>query len=67
MVALAFYLVDGKTPPFGTDIAIAFGLALVSMLVAPLLDVDGDAFQSAGGPPPLAAYASKRTTAMCRA
>ena len=45
VVALAFYLVDGKTPPFGTDIAIAFGLALVSMLVAPLLDVDGDAFQ----------------------
>jgi uncharacterized membrane protein YvlD (DUF360 family) len=42
-VALAFNVVDGKTPPFGSDVAIAFGLALVSMLVAPLLDVDGDA------------------------
>ncbi len=43
MVALAFYAVDGKTPSFWTDVAIAFALALVSMLVAPLLDVDGDA------------------------
>ncbi len=43
VVALAFYLVDGKTPPLGTDLVIAFGLALVSMLVTPLLDVDGDA------------------------
>jgi uncharacterized membrane protein YvlD (DUF360 family) len=43
VVALAFYWVDGKTPPFGIDVAIAFGLAVVSMLVAPLLDVDGDA------------------------
>jgi uncharacterized membrane protein YvlD (DUF360 family) len=43
MVALAFYAVDGKTPSFWTDVAIAFGMALVSMLVAPLLDVDGDA------------------------
>lgn len=42
-VALAFYAIDGKTPPFGVDLAIAFGLALVSMLVAPLLDLDGDA------------------------
>jgi uncharacterized membrane protein YvlD (DUF360 family) len=42
-VALAFYAVDGKTPSFGSDVAIAFGLALVSMLIAPLLDVDGDA------------------------
>jgi uncharacterized membrane protein YvlD (DUF360 family) len=42
-VALAFYVVDGKTPSFWADVAIAFGLALVSMLVAPLLDVDGDA------------------------
>ncbi|MFI5009567.1 MAG: phage holin family protein [Solirubrobacterales bacterium] len=42
-VSLAFYAVDGKTPPFGVDVAIAFGLALVSMLVAPLLDLDGDA------------------------
>ncbi len=43
MVALAFYVVDGKAPSFWADLAIAFGLALVSMLVAPLLDVDGDA------------------------
>jgi len=42
-VALAFWAVDGKTPPFGSDLAIAFGLALVSMVVAPLLDVGGDA------------------------
>ena len=42
-VALAFWWVDGKTPSFWVDLAIAFGLALVSMLVAPLLDVDGDA------------------------
>ena len=43
MVALAFYVVDGKTPSFLSDLAIAFGLALVSMIAAPLLDVDGDA------------------------
>ncbi|HTA15831.1 MAG TPA: phage holin family protein [Solirubrobacteraceae bacterium] len=43
MVALAFYVVDGKTPSLGVDLAIAFCLALLSMLVAPLLDVDGDA------------------------
>jgi uncharacterized membrane protein YvlD (DUF360 family) len=42
MVALAFHLVDGKSPSFWADLAIAFGLALVSMVVAPLLDVDGD-------------------------
>jgi uncharacterized membrane protein YvlD (DUF360 family) len=42
-VALAFYAVDGRTPSFWADLAIAFGLALVSMLAAPLLDVDGDA------------------------
>ncbi|HEY5045241.1 MAG TPA: phage holin family protein [Solirubrobacteraceae bacterium] len=41
-VALAFYLVDGKTPSFWVDLVIAFGLALVSMTVAPLLDLDGD-------------------------
>ena len=45
MVALAFYVVDGKSPSFGEDLAIAFGLALVSMIVAPLLDVEGDANQ----------------------
>jgi uncharacterized membrane protein YvlD (DUF360 family) len=43
VVALAFYTVDGKTPSFWVDLTIAFGLALVSMFVAPLLDVDGDA------------------------
>ncbi|MGA9875193.1 MAG: phage holin family protein [Solirubrobacteraceae bacterium] len=43
MVALAFYVVDGKTPSFWADMGIAFGLALVSMFAAPLLDVDGDA------------------------
>jgi len=42
-VALAFHVVDGRAPSFWADLAIAFGLALVSMLVAPLLDVDGDA------------------------
>jgi uncharacterized membrane protein YvlD (DUF360 family) len=42
VVALAFYAVDGKTPPFGSDIAIAFGLALISTFVAPLLDAEGD-------------------------
>lgn len=42
-VALAFYAVDGKTPSFWVDLVIAFGLALVSMLVTPLLDVEGDA------------------------
>ena len=42
-VSLAFWLVDDHTPPFGAAIAIAFALALVSMLVAPLLDVEGDA------------------------
>jgi uncharacterized membrane protein YvlD (DUF360 family) len=43
-VALAFYAVDGKSPPFGSDLAIAFALSLVTILVAPLLDVDGDAY-----------------------
>jgi uncharacterized membrane protein YvlD (DUF360 family) len=42
-VSLAFWLVDDHTPPFGAAIAIAFALALASMLVAPLLDVEGDA------------------------
>jgi uncharacterized membrane protein YvlD (DUF360 family) len=42
-VALAFYWVDGRTPSFWIDLALAFGLAVVSMIVAPLLDVDGDA------------------------
>jgi uncharacterized membrane protein YvlD (DUF360 family) len=45
MVALAFYVVDGKTPSFWTDLAIAFALALITMIVAPLLDFDGDASQ----------------------
>ncbi len=43
-VALGFYVVDGKSPSFAGDLAIAFGMAVVSMLVAPLLDVDGDAY-----------------------
>jgi uncharacterized membrane protein YvlD (DUF360 family) len=43
-VALAFYVVDGKSPPFWGNVAIAFGLALVSTFVAPLLDVDGDVY-----------------------
>ena len=42
-VALGFYVVDGTSIPIGGDLAIAFGMALVSMLIAPLLDVDGDA------------------------
>ena len=42
-VALAFHVVDGRAPSFWADLAIAFGLALVSMVVAPMLDVDGDA------------------------
>ncbi len=45
MVALAFYLVDEKTPSFWTDLATAFALALVTTIVAPLLDVEGDARQ----------------------
>ena len=43
-VALAFYWVDGRTPSFWADLVIAVALALVSMVVAPLLDFDGDAF-----------------------
>ncbi len=43
-VALAFYWIDGRTPSFWSDVAIALGLALVSIIVAPLLDVDGDAY-----------------------
>ncbi|HWY89711.1 MAG TPA: phage holin family protein, partial [Solirubrobacteraceae bacterium] len=42
-VALGFYVVDGTSIPIGGDLAIAFAMALVSMLIAPLLDVDGDA------------------------
>jgi uncharacterized membrane protein YvlD (DUF360 family) len=42
-VALGFYVVDGTSIPIGGDLVIAFGMALVSMLIAPLLDVDGDA------------------------
>jgi len=42
-VALGFYVVDGTRIPIGGDLAIAFAMALVSMLIAPLLDVDGDA------------------------
>jgi uncharacterized membrane protein YvlD (DUF360 family) len=43
VVQLAFHLVDGKSPALGSALAIAFGLALVSTIVAPLLDVDGNA------------------------
>jgi uncharacterized membrane protein YvlD (DUF360 family) len=42
-VAFAFYVVEGEPPPFGTDIAIAFALALASTIAVSLLDVDGDA------------------------
>jgi uncharacterized membrane protein YvlD (DUF360 family) len=42
-VALAFYVVEGNLPPFGTDIAIAFALALASTIAVSLLDVGGDA------------------------
>jgi uncharacterized membrane protein YvlD (DUF360 family) len=42
-VALGFYVVDGTSIPLGGDLLIAFAMALVSMLIAPLLDVDGDA------------------------
>jgi uncharacterized membrane protein YvlD (DUF360 family) len=42
-VALGFYVVDGTSIPIGGDLTIAFAMALVSMLIAPLLDVDGDA------------------------
>jgi uncharacterized membrane protein YvlD (DUF360 family) len=42
-VALGFYVVDGASIPIGGDLLIAFAMALVSMLIAPLLDVDGDA------------------------
>jgi uncharacterized membrane protein YvlD (DUF360 family) len=42
-VALGFYVVDGTRIPLSGDLAIAFAMALVSMLIAPLLDVDGDA------------------------
>ncbi|HEY2536206.1 MAG TPA: phage holin family protein [Solirubrobacteraceae bacterium] len=45
VVALAFYLIDGVSPPFSTSLAIAFALAVISTLVAPLLDVGGDARQ----------------------
>ncbi|MGH2877709.1 MAG: phage holin family protein, partial [Solirubrobacteraceae bacterium] len=41
-VALGFYVVDGTRIPIGGDLAIAAAMALVSMLVAPLLDIDGD-------------------------
>lgn len=44
-VALAFHLIDGASPPFSSSLAIAFALAVISMLVAPLLDVGGDATQ----------------------
>jgi uncharacterized membrane protein YvlD (DUF360 family) len=43
-VALAFHWIDGTSNPFWGDVVIALGLALVSILVAPLLDVDGDAY-----------------------
>jgi len=42
-VALAFYVVEGELPPFGTDVAIAFALALASTMTVSLLDVGGDA------------------------
>jgi uncharacterized membrane protein YvlD (DUF360 family) len=42
-VALAFYVVDGKAPSLGADLATAFALALVSTVAVSLLDVDGDA------------------------
>jgi uncharacterized membrane protein YvlD (DUF360 family) len=43
VVALALRVVDGTTPTFGSALGLALGLALVSMLVVPLLNFDGDA------------------------
>jgi len=42
-VALAFVVIDGKSPSFWECLVIAFGLSLVSTFLAPLLDVDGNA------------------------
>ncbi len=44
VVALAFYWVAGQAQPFWADLTIAFAVAVVSMVAAPLLDVDGDAY-----------------------
>jgi uncharacterized membrane protein YvlD (DUF360 family) len=44
VVALAFWLVNGESQPFWADLTIAFAVAVVSMIAAPLLDVDGDAY-----------------------
>jgi putative membrane protein len=42
VVALAFHVVDGRSPPFGSDLAIAFALTLIATFVAPALNVEGD-------------------------
>jgi uncharacterized membrane protein YvlD (DUF360 family) len=44
VVALAFWWVNGESQPFWADLVIAFAVAVVSMVAAPLLDVDGDAY-----------------------
>jgi uncharacterized membrane protein YvlD (DUF360 family) len=44
VVALAFHWAAGESQPFWADLTIAFAVAVVSMIAAPLLDVDGDAY-----------------------
>ncbi len=44
IVNIAIRAVDGSDPRFGATLLVALGLAVVTMLVEPLLDFDGDAY-----------------------
>jgi uncharacterized membrane protein YvlD (DUF360 family) len=44
IISIAVNAVDGKRPTFGGALATAFGLAIVTMVAIPLLDIDGDAY-----------------------
>jgi uncharacterized membrane protein YvlD (DUF360 family) len=44
VIILAFELVDNAPPSFGAAVVVAAALAIAGMLVTPLLDFDGDAY-----------------------
>jgi uncharacterized membrane protein YvlD (DUF360 family) len=44
IIMLAINTVDGSSPSFGGALAVAFGLAVVSMIAIPVLGIDGDAY-----------------------
>jgi uncharacterized membrane protein YvlD (DUF360 family) len=45
IITFAINAVDGSSPSFGGALAVAFGVAIVTMIAIPVLGIDGDASQ----------------------